>query len=102
MALFKFTKAILEEQPIDVFNYGNHRCDFTYVDDIVTGVVRVLAKPANTNPDWDANKPDPSSSMAPWRLYNIGNNKPVDLMEYIRALESALNKKAESIFYPCN
>lgn len=100
MALFKFTKAILEEQPIDVFNYGNHRRDFTYVDDIVTGVVRVLAKPANTNPDWDANKPDPSSSMAPWRLYNIGNNKPVDLMEYIRALESALNKKAEINFLP--
>ena len=62
--------------------------------------MRVLAKPANTNPDWDANKPDPSSSMAPWRLYNIGNNKPVDLMEYIRALESALNKKAEINFLP--
>lgn len=100
MALFKFTKAILEDQPIDVFNYGNHRRDFTYVDDIVKGIIRVLEKSAKVNHDWDSSNPDPSSSMAPWRLYNIGNNRPVDLMEYIRALESALNKKAKINFLP--
>jgi len=94
MALFKFTKAILAGEKIPVFNYGKHRRDFTYVDDIVEGVIRVLDRPAPPNPHWDGARPDPGSSKAPWRIYNIGNNNPVELMDYIGALEKALGKKA--------
>ncbi len=94
MALFKFTKAILEGKPIKVFNYGNHRRDFTYVDDIVEGVIRTLDRPASINPEWDSNLPDPGTSLAPWRVYNIGNSNPVDLMDYISAIEKALSKTA--------
>lgn len=100
MALFKFTKAILAGDPIPVFNYGNHRRDFTYIDDIVEGVVRVLDKPAQPNPNWDGARPDPGTSKAPWRVYNIGNNNPVSLMDYIGALEEALGKKAEKELLP--
>lgn len=100
MALFKFTKAILEGKPIQVFNHGKHRRDFTYVDDIVEGVIRVLDKPAVSNPDWSGERPDPGSSRAPWRVYNIGNNAPVDLMVYIAAIEKALGKTAEKEFLP--
>jgi len=100
MALFKFTKNILDEKPIDVFNFGNHTRDFTYIDDIVKGVVKVLDNPATINVDWDSNQPDPSTSKAPWRIYNIGNNKPVKLMDYIDALEKNLKKKAIINFLP--
>jgi UDP-glucuronate 4-epimerase len=94
MALFKFTKAILAEEPIKVFNYGNHRRDFTYVDDIVEGIIRTLDLPANGNSQWDGNHPDPGSSIAPWRVYNIGNNQPVELMDFIGSIEQALGKTA--------
>ena len=94
MALFKFTKAILAGEKIEVFNYGNHRRDFTYVDDIVEGVIRVLDKPAKPNVKWGGDNPDPGTSLAPWRVYNIGNNNPVQLMDYIEALESSLGLKA--------
>lgn len=100
MALFKFTKAILAGAPIDVFNHGKHRRDFTYIDDIVEGVIRVLDRPAPINLDWDSEQPDPSSSKAPWRVYNIGNNQPVELMDYIGSLEKALGKKAEMNLLP--
>ena len=100
MALFKFTKAILAGEPIDVFNYGNHRRDFTYVDDIVEGIVRVLEVPASTNKNWNSNNPEPSSSKAPWRIYNIGNDKPVELMEYIKELEFALGIDAKVNLLP--
>jgi len=100
MALFKFTKAILAGEPIDVFNYGKHRRDFTYVDDIVEGVIRVLDRSAPPNPNWNSDKPDPGTSTAPWRVYNIGNNQPVELMDYIGALEKALGKKAEMNLLP--
>ena len=94
MALFKFTKAILQGEPIEVFNYGKHRRDFTYVDDIVEGVIRTLDRPAPINPQWDSNMPDPGTSFAPWRVYNIGNSSPVELMDYISAIEKALGKTA--------
>jgi UDP-glucuronate 4-epimerase len=94
MALFKFTKAILAGEPIQVFNYGNHRRDFTYVDDIVEGIVRILDRPAFGNVEWNSDRPDPGTSKAPWRVYNIGNNSPVQLMEFISALENVLNRKA--------
>jgi UDP-glucuronate 4-epimerase len=100
MALFNFTKAILAGEKIRVFNYGKHRRDFTYIDDIVEGVVRVLDKPAQSNPDWDGARPDPGSSKAPWRVYNIGNSSPTELMDYIAALENALGKKAEMEMLP--
>ena len=100
MALFKFTKAILEDKSIDVFNHGNHTRDFTYIDDIVNGVISTLDNPADTNFDWNSDQPDPASSKAPWRVYNIGNNKPVQLMDYIDALEKALGKKAKINFLP--
>lgn len=100
MALFKFTKAILAGETIPVFNYGKHRRDFTYVDDIVEGVIRVLDRPAPANPDWNSDQPDPGTSKAPWRVYNIGNNAPVELMDYISALEQALGKKAEMELLP--
>jgi UDP-glucuronate 4-epimerase len=100
MALFKFTKAILADQPIQVFNFGNHRRDFTYVDDIVEGIVRVLDRPAAPNPQWSGERPDPGTSQAPWRVYNIGNNKPVQLIDYIAAIERALGKKAKMELLP--
>ena len=100
MALFKFTKAILSGGPIQVFNYGKHRRDFTYIDDIVEGVIRILDRPAPPNPGWNGNQPDPGTSTAPWRVYNIGNNSPVELMDYIGALEKALGKKAEMELLP--
>lgn len=100
MALFKFTKAILAGEKIQVFNYGKHRRDFTYVDDIVEGVIRVLDRPAPPNPAWNCAQPDPGSSLAPWRIYNIGNNSPVELMDYISALERALGKNAEMEMLP--
>lgn len=100
MALFKFTKAILAGEPIQVFNYGKHRRDFTYIDDIIEGVVRILDRPAPGNSEWNSDQPDPGTSKAPWRVYNIGNNSPVELMDYIGALESALGKKAEMELLP--
>lgn len=100
MALFKFTKAILEGKPIDVFNYGKHRRDFTYIDDIVEGVIRTLDHVARPNPQWDGLQPDPATSTAPYRLYNIGSNNPVDLLRYIEVLEQALGKTAEKNLLP--
>jgi len=94
MALFKFTKNILAGEPIDVYNHGHHKRDFTYVDDIVEGVYRTAMRPAQPNPAWDGNAPDPASSQAPFRVYNIGNNNPVELLDYIRVLEEKLGKKA--------
>jgi len=94
MALFLFTKAILEDKPIQVFNHGRMERDFTYIDDIVEGVVRVTQKTPGPNPDWNPASPDPSSSIAPYRIYNIGNNNSVTLMRYIEAIEDALGKKA--------
>jgi len=98
MALFKFTKAILEEKPIDVFNHGKHTRDFTFIDDIVEGVIKTLDSTATTNVNWKSDLPDPASSKAPWCIYNIGNNKPVQLMDYIEALEKILGKKAKINF----
>lgn len=100
MALFKFTKAILAGEKIQVFNNGKHRRDFTYVDDIVEGIVRVLDRPATSNKEWSGASPDPGTSAAPWRVYNIGNNKPVELLDYIGAIEKALGKKAEMELLP--
>ena len=100
MALFKFTDAILSRKKIQVFNYGKHRRDFTYIDDIVEGVVRVLDKPAKSNPNWSGEAPDPGSSLSPWRIYNIGNNSPVELMDYIEAIESTLGMKADKELLP--
>jgi len=100
MALFKFTKAMLAGEKIPVFNYGKHRRDFTYIDDIVEGVIRVLDQPARPNPNWCGAEPDSGTSMAPWRVYNIGNNSPVELMDYIAALEKALGKKADMDMLP--
>jgi UDP-glucuronate 4-epimerase len=100
MALFKFTKAILAGEKIPVFNYGRHRRDFTYVDDIVEGVIRVLDKPATASPNWQGEQPDPCTSDAPWRVYNIGNNSPVELMDYIEALEEALGIVADKELLP--
>jgi UDP-glucuronate 4-epimerase len=94
MALFLFTKAILASEPIQVFNYGEHQRDFTYIDDIVEGIIRTLDNPAQSNPDWSGLKPDPGTSKAPWRVYNIGNNNPVELLTYIDTLEKALGKTA--------
>jgi UDP-glucuronate 4-epimerase len=100
MALFKFTKAILSGEPIQVFNYGKHRRDFTYIDDIVEGVIRVLDIPAKPNMTWSGLDPDTGSSLAPWRVYNIGNNSPVELMDFIAALENALGLKAKMEMLP--
>ena len=100
MALFLFTRAIIEGKPIDVFNYGKHKRDFTYIDDIVEGVVRTSDNTATPNENWDAAKPDPGTSRAPYRLYNIGNQQPVELMDYIGAVEKCLGKKAEKNLLP--
>ena len=100
MALFLFTKAILEDKPIDVYNYGKMKRDFTYIDDIVEGVVRVIDNPPKGNPSWSGKNPDPGSSKAPYKIYNIGNNNPVELMEFIEAIEKALGKKAKKNMLP--
>ena len=100
MALFKFTKNILADEPIQVFNYGKHRRDFTYIDDIVGGVIRVLDQPAQADPDWNGDQPDSATSQAPYRLYNIGNNNPVELMHYIETLEKCLGKQAKKDLLP--
>ena len=100
MALFKFTKAMLAGESIPVFNYGKHRRDFTYIDNIVEGVIRVLDRPASSNPDWDGANPDSGTSQAPWRVYNIGNNSPVELMDYIGALEESLGIEADKEMLP--
>ncbi|MEQ1800538.1 MAG: NAD-dependent epimerase [Gammaproteobacteria bacterium] len=100
MALFLFTKNILQGKPIDVFNYGKHRRDFTYVDDIVGGIVAALDHVATGNAGWDSDRPDPGTSKAPYRLYNIGNAQPVDLMRYIEVLEQRLGRKSEKNLLP--
>jgi UDP-glucuronate 4-epimerase len=100
MALFLFTRNILAGKPIDVFNYGNHRRDFTYVDDIVQGVVRACDRVATGNSAWDGDAPDPGTSKAPYRLYNIGNNRPVELMRYIELLEQCLGRQAQKNLLP--
>ena len=100
MALFIFTKAILEGKPIDVFNHGKMKRDFTYVDDIVEGIVRTLDRPAAPNPAWSGDQPDPGTSSAPARVYNIGNHQPVELLHFIEVLEQALGKKAEKRLLP--
>lgn len=100
MALFMFTKNILAGKPINIFNHGLHKRDFTYIDDIVEGVVRVLDKVATPDPDWSGDRPDPSTSKAPYRIYNIGNNRPVELMRFVEVLENCLGKQAEKNFLP--
>lgn len=100
MALFLFTRAILEGKPLDVFNNGLMQRDFTYIDDIVEGIVRVMAKPASPDPAWDSSNPDPATSSAPYRIYNIGNNNPVQLGRFIEVLEDCLGKKAQKNLLP--
>jgi len=100
MAPFKFTRSILEEKQIDVFNYGKHTRDFTYIEDIVEGLIKVIDKPASSNDKWDSNHPDTASSKAPWCIYNIGNNQPIQLLDYIKSLEKVLAKKANINFLP--
>jgi UDP-glucuronate 4-epimerase len=100
MALQKFTKSILSGKKIQVFNYGKHRRDFTYIDDIVKGVIHVLDEPAKANASWNSSLPDPATSNAPWRIYNIGNNSPIELMDYIQAIENALKIKANIELLP--
>jgi UDP-glucuronate 4-epimerase len=100
MALFLFTKNILAGKPIDVFNYGHHKRDFTFVADIAQGVVRSMDRVAQPNSKWNSDAPDPGSSNAPYRIYNIGNNQPVELMRYIEVLEQCLGKKAEKNMLP--
>ncbi|MDH3256228.1 MAG: NAD-dependent epimerase [Nitrospinota bacterium] len=100
MAYFLFARAILAGEPINVYNYGKMRRDFTYIDDIIEGVVRVLEQPATPNPDWQGKQPDPATSRAPWRIYNIGNNHPVELEEFIQTIEQALGMKAERNMMP--
>ncbi|WP_062016838.1 NAD-dependent epimerase [Aureimonas sp. AU4] len=100
MALFKFTKNIIEDQPIDVFKEGRHTRDFTFVDDIVQGVLRVSDNPVQPDPSWDASDPDPATSSAPFRVLNIGNSAPVQLTAYIKALEKALGRKARKNLLP--
>ena len=100
MALFMFTKAILEGEKISVYNYGNHRRDFTYIDDIVEGVTRVLDHPATPNLEWSGHSPDSGTSASPWRVYNIGNNSPVELLDYIGAVEDALGIEANKELLP--
>ncbi|RIN66980.1 NAD-dependent epimerase, partial [Staphylococcus simulans] len=95
MALFKFTKAIVNDETIDVYNHGNMMRDFTYVDDIVEAISRLVKRPAQPNPEWSGANPDPSSSYAPYKIYNIGNNSPVRLMEFVEAIENKLNKTAK-------
>ena len=100
MAPFKFTKSIIEKKKINVFNHGKHIRDFTYIDDIIQGLTKVIDKPAKPNNKWNSNIPDPASSKSPWRIYNIGNNQPVKLLDYIKSLEKILDKKANINFLP--
>jgi UDP-glucuronate 4-epimerase len=100
MALFIFTKAILEGKPIEVFNFGKMQRDFTYIDDIAEGVIRVLDKPATADPTWNSACPDPSKSSGPYRIYNIGNHQPVELLHLIEILEGCLGRKAEKVMLP--
>lgn len=100
MALHKFAKAIMNNEPINIFNNGNHKRDFTFIDDIVKCIIKVTEKPAEPDKSWDSRNPNPSTSMCPWTIYNIGNNKPVNLMDYIKILEKELNKKAKKKFLP--
>ena len=100
MALFMFTQKILAGEPIDVFNYGHHKRDFTYIDDIVEGVIRTLDRLAEPNPQWHGGNPEPSTSQSPYRIYNIGSNAPVDLLRYIEILEDCLGKKAQKNMLP--
>jgi UDP-glucuronate 4-epimerase len=100
MALFMFTKSILAGEPINVFNQGKHLRDFTYIDDIVEGVIRTMDHVAQPNPQWNSDQPDPGTSLAPYRIYNIGNNQPVELMRFIEILEDNLGKKAIKNFLP--
>jgi len=100
MALFLFTDAIVNNKPVQVFNYGRHRRDFTFIDDITEGVLRTLDHVAEPNDDWSGITPDPGSSRAPWRVYNIGNSSPVDLMDYIKALEQELGRTSVKEFLP--
>ena len=100
MALFKFTKAILEGSPIEVFNHGRHTRDFTYIDDIVEGVVRVLDRVPGGDPNWDGAAPDPATSRGPWRIYNIGNGSPVELLRYIELIEACVGRKARMEMLP--
>ena len=100
MALFKFTRNILAGEPIDVFNYGHHKRDFTYIDDIVEGVVRTLDHIATPDPEWSGDAPDPATSAAPYRLFNIGSNHPIELLRYIEVLEELLGRTAEKRMLP--
>ncbi len=100
MALFLFTKAILEDKPIDVFHHGKMKRDFTYIDDIIEGIVRVIDKIPEPNPEWSGDNPDSATSYAPYKLYNIGNNNPVELMRFIEVIEDCLGKKAKKNFLP--
>ena len=100
MALFIFTRKILAGEPIDVFNYGHHRRDFTYIDDIVEGVIRTLDQVAEPNPEWNGEIPDSATSASPYRLYNIGSNNPIELLRYIEVLEDCLGKKAQKNLLP--
>jgi UDP-glucuronate 4-epimerase len=100
MALFLFTKAILENRPIDVFNHGDMKRDFTYIDDIVTGVIKVMDHLPKGDPAWNGKDPDPSRSRAPYKVYNIGNNSPVGLLDFIEAIERSIGKEAEKNFLP--
>jgi len=100
MAYFSFTKAIMEDKPIDVFNYGKMKRDFTYIDDIIEGLVHVIDKVPQPNPKWDRKNPDPGSSYAPYKLYNIGNNNPVELIKFIEILEKNIGKQAQKNMLP--
>jgi UDP-glucuronate 4-epimerase len=100
MALFKFTRQILAGEPIDVYNEGHHVRDFTYIDDIIEGVVRVMGRIPKPDPGWNSDRPNPSYSSAPWRIYNIGNNRPVELLRYIEVIEECLGRKAEKKLLP--
>ena len=100
MALFKFTRGILAGEPIEVYNEGRMVRDFTYIDDVVEGVVRVVDRIAEPDPEWSGIDPDPARSAAPYRIYNIGNNQPVELLSYISAIEKALGKRAEMKLMP--
>lgn len=100
MALQKFAKAIMAGEPIQLYNYGNHRRDFTYIDDIVEGIIRVLDKPAKPDSEWQGEAPDSSTSLAPWRIYNIGSNNPIELKMYVSELEKALGRTAEKKLLP--
>lgn len=100
MALMTFTRKMLAGEAIDVYNFGNHRRDFTYIDDIVEGIIRCLDQVATSNPDWNSDQPDPATSSAPWRLYNIGSNRPIKLNRYIEVLEECLGTTAQKNYLP--